>query len=139
MAVRNSLLERFSGSNGNRENLGLGCFFFGRSGASKAFGASTRYSSAVPEAVLSKTVFRERKLSPKIFVKPPWGHGRPRLRVMDVRTEMLFFPGFRGPDRSFCPRTSAGKSARTSAGYPAPKPTVWVALSFLSIWSVSDL
>ena len=26
---------------------------------------------------------------------------------MDVRTEVLVFPGFRGPDRSFCPRTSS--------------------------------
>ena len=54
---------------------------------------------------------RERKFSPKFlteFFKSPWGHGRPRLRVMDVRTKMLVFPGIRGPDSSFCPRTSAG-------------------------------
>ena len=43
-------------------------------------------------------------LDPSAFPdEPPWGHGRPRLRVMDVRTKMLVFPGFRGPDRSFCP------------------------------------
>ena len=30
--------------------------------------------------------------SDRSFLKPPWGHGRPRLRVMDVRTEMLCFP-----------------------------------------------
>ena len=52
---------------------------------------------------------------------------------MDVRAEMLVFPGFRGPDRSFCPRTSAGISAWTSAGYPAPKLTLWAAFSFLSL------
>ena len=52
---------------------------------------------------------------------------------MDVRTEMLVFPGFRGPDRSFCPRTSAGISVRMSAGYPAPKLTLWAAFSFLNI------
>ena len=38
---------------------------------------------------------RERKFSPKFFWPKffwtPWGHGRPRLRVMDVRTEMLVF------------------------------------------------
>ena len=44
----------------------------------------------------------------EIAALSPRGRGRPRLRVMDVRTEMLAFPGFRGPDRSFCPRTSAG-------------------------------
>ena len=43
------------------------------------------------------------------FLNPPWHHGRPR------------FPGFRGPDRSFCPQPSAGVSTWTSAGYPAPK------------------
>ena len=63
----------------------------------------------------------------------PRGHGRPRLRVMDVRTETLVFPGFRGLDRSSCPRTSAGISAWTSAGYPAPKLTLWVDFPFLSV------
>ena len=54
---------------------------------------------------------------------------------MDVRAfgswmstpKRLFFPGFRGPHRSFCPRTSAGISAWTSAGYLAPKLTLWAA------------
>ena len=73
-----------------------------------------------------------RSFSDRSFFEPPWGRGRPRLRVMDVRTEMLVFPGFRGPDRSFCPRTSAGISARMSAGYPAPKLTLWAAFSFLT-------
>ena len=73
-----------------------------------------------------------RSFSDRSFLKPPWGHGRPRLRVMDVRTEMLIFPGFRGPDRSFCPRTSARISAWASAGYPAPKLTLWAAFSFLT-------
>ena len=62
----------------------------------------------------------------EVFFETPWGHGRPRLRVMDVRTKMrVFFAGFRGLDRSFCPRTSAGISAWMSAGYPAPKLTLW--------------
>ena len=30
-----------------------------------------------------------RCFSDRSFFEPPWGHGRPRLRVMDVRTEML--------------------------------------------------
>ena len=46
---------------------------------------------------------------------------------------MLVFPGFRGLDRSFCPRTSTGISAWTSTGYPAPKLTLWAAFSFLII------
>ena len=80
---------------------------------------------------------RGRKFSPKFFsdrslFEPPWGHGRLRLRVMDVRTEMLASPGFQGLDRSFCARTSAGISAMTSAGCPAPKLTLWATFSFLS-------
>ena len=59
-----------------------------------------------------------RGFSDRSFFEPPRGHGRPRLRVMDVRTKVLGFPGFQGPDRSFCPRTSAG--------YPGPKLT-WAA------------
>ena len=76
-----------------------------------------------------------RSFSDRSFFEPPCGHGRPRLRAMDVRTEMLVFPGpgFRGLDRSFCPQTSAGISAWTSAGYPAPKLPLWAAFSFLTI------
>ena len=51
---------------------------------------------------------RGRKFSPKFFrpkfLNIPWGRGRLRLRVMDVRAEMLiFFQDFEGPDRSFGP------------------------------------
>ena len=74
-----------------------------------------------------------RSFSDRSFFEHPSGHGCPRLRVMDVRTEMLNFPGFRGLDRSFCPQTSAGISAWTSAGYPAPKLTLWAAFSFLTL------
>ena len=35
-------------------------------------------------------------LTEVLFFHPPWGHGRPRVRVMDVRTEMLFFQDFEG-------------------------------------------
>ena len=79
-----------------------------------------------------------RSFSDRSFLPPPSGRGRPRLRVINVRTEMLVFPGFRGPDRSFCPRTSAGISAWTSAEYPAPKLTLWAAFSFL-IFSVQEM
>ena len=34
-----------------------------------------------------------RNFSDRSFLRLPWGHGRPRLRVMDVRTEMLVFEG----------------------------------------------
>ena len=74
-----------------------------------------------------------RSFSDRSFSEPPWGHGRPRLRVMDVRTEMHVFPGFRGLDRSFCPRTSAGISAWTSAGDPAPELTLWADFLFLNL------
>ena len=49
-----------------------------------------------------------RSLSDRSFFEPPWGRGRPRLRVMNVPTEMLVVPGFRGPDRSFCPGRPPG-------------------------------
>ena len=43
-------------------------------------------------------------ISDRSFFEPPWGHGRPRLRVMDVRTEMLvFFQGFEGLTEVFAP------------------------------------
>ena len=62
-------------------------------------------------AILLKN--RERKFSPNFFwlkfKKPPWDHGRPRLRVKDVPTDMFFcLQEFRGPDRSFCPGRSPG-------------------------------
>ena len=76
------------------------------------------------------------KFSPKffwpMFLNPPgptW--------VMDVGTGLLDFPEFRRPD----PRTSAGISAWTSAGYPVPKLTLWAAFSFLkedSVWATSS-
>ena len=81
--------------------------------------------------------FSPRLFCPKFFGTPlgswtsaPSGHGRPH-RIA------CFFPGFRGPDRSFCPRTSAGISAWTSTGYLAPKLTLWAACSFLR--KVADL
>ena len=62
-----------------------------------------------------------------------FGCGRPRLWVMDVRTEMLVvFQDFEGPTEVL-PGTSAGISAWTSAGYPAPKLTLWAAFSFLTL------
>ena len=70
-------------------------------------------------------------LSDRSFFEPPWGHGCLLLRVMDGRTKMLLFPRFRGPHRSFCPRTSAGISAWTSTGSPVPKLTLWAACPFL--------
>ena len=44
-----------------------------------------------------------------LFFKPLWGHGRPRLRVMDVRSatdsapKCLFFQGFQGLTEVFAP------------------------------------
>ena len=65
-----------------------------------------------PQSLLKSTTllkascchFRERKISPKVFCPKFFlhqgGHGRPRVRVMDVRTQMLVFPRFKGPARS---------------------------------------
>ena len=56
---------------------------------------------------------------------------------MDVRAfgswmsapKCSFFQDFEGLTEVFAPRTSAGISAWTSAGYPAPKLTLWAAFS----------
>ena len=106
-----------------------------RSSTVRTKNSNCKYKSLPP---LLRNENSARSFSDRSFFEPPRGHGRPRLRVMDVRTEMLVFPGFRGFDRSFCPRTSAGISARTSAGYPAPKLTLWAAFSFLNFNPHSD-
>ena len=61
----------------------------------------------------TKPFHRERKFSPKFFWPKffwtPWGHGRPRLRVMDVRAEMLvFFQDFEGLTEVFAPGRPPG-------------------------------
>ena len=64
------------------------------------------------------TYFRQRKFSPKFFwpkfLEMPWGRGRPPLRVMDVRAQILVFPGFWRP----WPKFWAGTSARMTQGCP---------------------
>ena len=62
---------------------------------------------------------RERKFSSKSsdrsLLERPWGHGRPRLRVTDVRTEVLvFFQDFEGPTEVFAPGRLPG--------YPCGRP-----------------
>ena len=50
-----------------------------------------------------------RSFSDRSFFEPPWDHGRPRLRVMDVRTEMLvFFQDFGGSTEVFAPGRPPG-------------------------------
>ena len=49
-----------------------------------------------------------RSFSDRSFSEPPWGHGRPRLRVMDVRTEMLVFQDFEGLTEVFAPGRPPG-------------------------------
>ena len=91
-----------------------------------------QHSGCQKRGVAVTTETRELKFSPKfsdrIFFWTPWGHGRPRHGRPHRNA---CFPGFRGFDRSLCPRTSAGISAWTSAGYPAPKLTLWAASSSL--------
>ena len=48
----------------------------------------------------------ERKISPKFFCQvfcPPWGHGRPRVRVMEVRAQMIVLQSFEGLPEVFDP------------------------------------
>ena len=53
------------------------------------------------------------------FSKPTLGHGRPRLRVKDVRAKNYIFLSSERWGESFWAGTSARVSAWTSAGYPA--------------------
>ena len=53
------------------------------------------------------------------FFWDPSGHGRPRLRVKDVRGKSCIFLCSERWGESFWARTSARISARTSTGYPA--------------------
>ena len=50
-----------------------------------------------------------RSFSGRSFFEPPSGHGRPRLGVMDVRTEILvFFQDFEGLTEVFAPGRPQG-------------------------------
>ena len=50
-----------------------------------------------------------RSFTDRSFLKPAWGHGRPRLRVMDFRTKMLvFFQDFEGLTEAFAPGRPPG-------------------------------
>ena len=95
--------------------------------------------------------------SSQLEVPPMWpgislmfscrGFLRP-LRIIDVRgfgsrtsaQQNLIFLRSERRDESFWAGTSAWTSARTSAGYPAPKLYVWVSLGIPGkIWSNSEL
>ena len=60
---------------------------------------------------------------PKVFCTP-W-NGRPRIRVTDVRTQMLVFPEFEDPAGSFA-RDVRTKDAETPAVYPGRNLSLWV-------------
>ena len=68
---------------------------------------------------------QETKMSPKFFCPnffpPPLGHGRPRIRVIDVRAQMLVFPWFPRPARSL----TRPKDPRMSAGHASRKLSLW--------------
>ena len=49
-----------------------------------------------------------RSFSDRSLLSPAWGHGRPRLRAMDVRTEMLGFQDFQGLTEVFAPGRPPG-------------------------------
>ena len=74
---------------------------------------------------------RERKFSPKFFwlkfLKIPWGHGRPHLRVMNVSApKCLFFKDLRGLTEILGQDIRAN-DPRMSAGYPSQNLPLWAA------------
>ena len=76
-------------------NLGIGSGKIWDCGGFERFGSQEAFAQVVGNENSA------RSFSDRSSFQPPWGHGRPRLRVVDVRTEMLvFFPGFQGHDRS---------------------------------------
>ena len=89
-------------------------------------------------------VYRRRKNQPEVFLPevffaPLWGHGHPRVWVMDVRAQMLVSARFRGPARSlFLTWAVHTNDPGTSAGYPARKLSLWAVLLFLSIGGLED-
>ena len=91
---------------------------------------------AVPEIVLNNAQSREQKFSPKFFwpkfLKIPSGRGRPRLRVMDVRAQMLVFFQDLSALTEVLARDIRAKDPRMSAGYPARKLPLWTDFLFLT-------
>ena len=74
------------------------------------------------------------------FLKMPWGRGRPRLRVMDVRAQMLvFFSRISRALTEVSGRDIRANDPRMSVGYPSAKLPLWADFSFLnlssSVWS----
>ena len=94
-----------------------------------------RSSLATSREVLSLWIFignekSARSFSDRSFFEPPWGHGRPRLRVMDARTEILVFQDFECPDRSFGPGYPHEWHSDVR-GISGPETYSWAAFSFL--------
>ena len=58
----------------------------------------------------------------------PSGHGRPRLRVMDVNAKNIIFLHSERWGERYWPRTSA----RTSAEHSVEKLSLWAAFPFLT-------
>ena len=75
--------------------------------------------------VSCKSPSRERKISLKFFCPKflctPWGHGRPRVRVMHVRTHMLVFQGFEGVPEVFERDVCTNDPGTYVRGIPTPK------------------
>ena len=69
---------------------------------------------------------RERKrFSARSFFAPSWGHGRPHVPVMDVRTQMLVFSKVSRACPKFLARDVRANEPGMSAGYPARKLSLW--------------
>ena len=82
-----------------------------------------------------KTSNRDRKFSPKFFwpnfLQIPWARGRPRLRAMDVRTQMLVFSRILRALTEVLGRDIRANEPRMSAGYLSQKLPLWADFSFL--------
>ena len=75
------------------------------------------------------------KIQPKVLLTEvfgnPLGHGRPRLRVMDVRAEMLVFPSILAALTEVLGWDLRANDPRMSAGCPSEKLPLWADFSFL--------
>ena len=67
--------------------------------ASQGYFCLAKRKGKKPETMLSAA----RSLSARSSLAPFWGHGRPRVRVMDVRAHMFVFQRFEGLPEVFDP------------------------------------
>ena len=69
--------------------------------------------------------------SDQLFLEIPYGRGRPRLGVMDVRGENACFSRIWRALTEVLGRDVRANDPRMSAGYPSKKLPLWAEFSFL--------